>query len=427
MEEIKDYLKGYNERPVTKFTKFLWWCAGADRQLLMQSPMSDRVRYAGIGGIVFCTGLLAAVSGGYAFFTIFGAKGDAVGEDVFSLSTLISSMIFAIIWGLIILNMDRFIVSSTGKGDGTDKMTGKEIKQAIPRIIIAIVLGFAISAPLEVRILQTEINAELQNKQDEYLIKLNQKTDEITGQQMKAKKVDLAKVESEVLTIEKAFETQRLEILDGRKRLEDEIAGRIGSGKAGEGPAAKAQRDNLNKQEAELKEKKKAKLPEVQALKDRQIRLTSEIDELDKSRDDKYKKNKIISHQLDGLMERIHISHEIGGIVPWVILLVLLSIEMGPIFFKMMMNKGVYEYLVENNKHRMLANAGIVKHPELIHGRDGALHAEKVDFLEADEEIAAKKKQLEKQSDLTLDVIDNWHAKKKKDISENPENYFDEE
>jgi len=428
MQEIKDYLVEYNStRPVSKATKFLWWCAGADRQILLQCPMADRVKYAGIGGIVFCTGLLAAFSGGYAFYTIFSPKGDAVNQDPTDLPSVIGSGLFAIIWGLIILNMDRFIVSSTGKGDGTDAITGKEFVQALPRIIIAVILGFAISAPLEVRILKTEINAELQNKQDDYLMSLNMKTDSITNLQMKNKKTDLSKVESEIKSIEQNFEKQRIEILDGRKRLEDEIAGRIGSGKSGEGPAAKAQKENLNKQEIELQDKKKAKEPEILALKERYTRVNNEVDLLDKGRDEKYKKNQLIAHQLDGLMERIHISHDIGGVVPWLIFLVLLSIEAGPIFFKMMMNKGVYEYLVDNYKERFKAHNGVVVSDQLVHGKDGATHAERVDYLEVEKEVEAKKMQLEKQSDLTSVIIDKWHTKKKDDINSNPESYYTED
>ena len=428
MQEIKDYLIEYNTtKPVSRATKFLWWCAGADRQILLQCPMADRVKYAGIGGIVFCTGLLAAFSGGYAFYTIFSPKGDAVNLDPIDMASVIGSALFAIIWGLIILNMDRFIVSSTGKGDGTDAITGKEFVQALPRIIIAIILGFAISSPLEVRILKTEINAELQNKQDDYLMSLNIKTDSITNLQMKNKKTDLSKVENEIKGIEQNFEKQRIEILDGRKRLEDEIAGRIGSGKAGEGPAAKAQKENLNKQEIELQDKKKAKESEITALKDRYARINNEVDLLDKGRDEKYKKNQLIAHQLDGLMERIHISHAIGGVVPWLIFLVLLSIEAGPIFFKMMMNKGVYEYLFDNNKERFKAHSGVVVIDQLVHGKDGANHAERIDYLEVEKEIEAKKMQLEKQSDLTSVIIDKWHTKKKDDINTNPESFYTED
>ena len=428
MQEIKDYLAEYNTtKPVSRATKFLWWCAGADRQILLQCPMADRVKYGGIGGIVFCTGLLAAFSGGYAFYTIFSPKGDAVNLDPIDMASVIGSALFAIIWGLIILNMDRFIVSSTGKVDGTDAITRKEFVQALPRIIIAIILGFAISSPLEVRILKTEINAELQNKQDDYLMTLNIKTDSITNLQMKNKKTDLSKVENEIKGIEQNFEKQRIEILDGRKRLEDEIAGRIGSGKAGEGPAAKAQKENLNKQEIELQDKKKAKESEITALKDRYARINNEVDLLDKGRDEKYKKNQLIAHQLDGLMERIHISHAIGGVVPWLIFLVLLSIEAGPIFFKMMMNKGVYEYLVDNNKERFKAHSGVVVIDQLVHGKNGVNHAERIDYLEVEKEIEAKKMQLEKQSDLTSVIIDKWHTKKKDDINTNPESYYTED
>lgn len=426
MQEIKDYLKHYNNKPVSKVTQFLWWCAGADNQILLNCPMSDRVRYAGIGGIVFCTGLLAAVSGGYAFYTIFGPKGNAVNEDSIDWATTSVSLGFAAIWGFIIFNMDRFIVSSTGKGDGTDKMTGSEFTQAIPRILIAIILGLAISAPLEIRILQTEINAELQHKQDDYLIKLNQKTDSITNNQMKSKKIELLKVENEISSNEQAFEKQRLEILDARKRLEDEIAGRIGSGKAGEGPAAKAQKENLNKQEIELNEKKDAKQLEIVGLKARQKRLTIEIDKLDAGRDEKYKKNQLIAHQLDGLMERITISHELSNI-PWLIFLVLFSIEAGPIFFKMMMAKGVYEYQVENNKRRMLAYNGIIVESKLVEGPNGTLHAEQDKFLEAESELKSKQESLKKQADLSSDVINKWHEQKKKDISNNPSDFYREE
>ena len=424
MQEINDYLADHQN--ITKVTQRLWWCAGADITLLKQSPMSDRVKYAGIGGIVLCTGLLAGVSGAYAFYTIFSPKSDAINSDPTHLPTLALAFVFGIIWGLIIFNMDRFIVSSTGKGDGTDKISGKEFLQALPRIIIAIILGFAISAPLEIRILKTEIDAELQSVQDEKYQELNAKTDAIVNLQMANKKTDLNKVEHQITEIESVFEKQRLEIINGRKRLEDEIAGRIGSGKAGEGPAAKAQKENLNKQEEELNEKKAAKEPELSNLRERMKRITADIDVLDKSRDEKYKMNKKVADHLDGLMERIHISHDIGGAVPWLIFLVLLSIEAGPIFFKMMMSKGVYDYLVENNKRRFEAHHGIVISPDLVETKDGVLVAEKVDFLEVDSVIAAKKMQLAKENELKAKVITKWSADKDAQIDQSPKDFYTE-
>lgn len=426
MEDVNKYLETYNNQPVSKFTKRLWWCAGADEQLLMQCPMADRVRYAGIGGIVLCTGLLAAVSGGYAFYTIFAPKGDAVSDDPLAWGWVLLSLFFAVVWGAIILNMDRFIVSSTGKGDGKDSISGKELFQALPRIIIAFILGIAISTPLEVRILKTEIDAELQKKQDKYLIELNQNTDEQKEMEMKAKKDDLAKVDKEQMDIESTFEKRRMEIQDARKRLEDEIAGRIGSGKAGEGPAAKTQRENLNKQEAELEAKIASKAPEIQGLKNRQNRLMSEIDAIDKSRDTEYKKNQQMAYQLDGLLERIHISHELSFWIPIIIFLVLFSIEAGPIFFKMMMNKGAYEYLVENNKKRIEAQHGIVFSESVVNTQNGSKDAEKVSFLEIDHELHVKKMQLAEQDKLAAQVVNKWSESTGKKIDDNPEDFYKE-
>lgn len=66
--------KDYNFDKPHWTTRFLWWCAGVDPYFMEMSPMQDRVKYAGIGGIVLCTGALAAFSGGYAFSTIFDRK-----------------------------------------------------------------------------------------------------------------------------------------------------------------------------------------------------------------------------------------------------------------------------------------------------------------------------------------------------------------
>ena len=90
----------YQLKQPSRITRFLWWCAGADPHFMNDSPMQDRVKYAGIGGIVFATGVLAAFSGGFAFHTIFGPKGDAV--DIGALTTLadiLGSSVFGFFWG----------------------------------------------------------------------------------------------------------------------------------------------------------------------------------------------------------------------------------------------------------------------------------------------------------------------------------------
>jgi hypothetical protein len=123
-------------KSVSKFVKFLWNCAGADVDLLENHcPPCDHAKYSGLGGIVLATGLLASISGGYAFYTIFSPKGNAIDSSI-HWGTVIGSIFAGFIWGLIIFNLDRFIISSTGKGDGKESISGSELLNALPRILM---------------------------------------------------------------------------------------------------------------------------------------------------------------------------------------------------------------------------------------------------------------------------------------------------
>ena len=117
-------------------------------------------------------------------------------------------------WGLIILNLDRFIVSSTGKGDGTDKITWKEFGQAIPRIVIALILGVAISSPLEVRILKSEIDANLQKVQEDYKIELDLQTDSVINMQIVRLDEKIEVVEGKIKVYDDYVEKRRQELND---------------------------------------------------------------------------------------------------------------------------------------------------------------------------------------------------------------------
>jgi hypothetical protein len=89
-------------------------------------------------------------------------------------------------------------------------------------------------------------------------------------------------------------------------------------------------------------------------------------------------------------MKRIQVSHEIGGLIPFAIMLLLLCIETGPIFLKLMVIKGSYDYLEKNQKRIVRAKAGIEPcarvvsdgqgksiHIDLFHGERAALEEER--------------------------------------------------
>ncbi len=121
---------------------FLWFCSGANSSMLKRCP-TDSDKYAGIGATVLFTAIMAFLSGSYAFYTIFGQ--------------VVASVFFGFIWALMIFNLDRFIVSSIRK-EGDLK---KEIKMALPRIALAVLIAIVISKPLELRILNSKIQEQM--------------------------------------------------------------------------------------------------------------------------------------------------------------------------------------------------------------------------------------------------------------------------
>jgi hypothetical protein len=405
-------------------TRKLWWCAGADEYFLMKSPKQDRVKYAGIGGVVLCTGFLAMVSGGFAFYTAFGPKAYAMDKAEgaswwFSLLTLG----FAFIWGLIIFNLDRFIVSSTGKGDGTDKMTGKEILNALPRILIALVLGFAISAPLEIRILKSEIDNELDKFQKAYTAEMNDASAKLFEQSKTELENNKKEVESKIATYEAELKSYDSQIDDLKAKKDAEMQDRRAYG---EGPVAKAMQKNIDAKELEKNKFIDGRAADVALYKQELIDANEGLKELQQKLAVDRQNNEASSHNYSGLLKRIQISHEIGGLIPWVIFAVLLSIEMGPIFFKMMMNKGPYEYMVENFNYRMQVKNGIVKEERIYEGEKGMMLMEKINYLEVENDHKEKTAKLKAQEELSNKVVGIWSSAKMKEIESDPLKFYNE-
>lgn len=126
--------------------RFFILCAGPSRAIIYQCP-TEWNKYTGIGATIFFTGLLACLSGGYALYSIFrGANND-----------LFFALAFGLIWGLLIFNLDRFVVLSIKK-EGNIR---KELISSVPRIILAILISIVISKPLEIKIFESRIAQQI--------------------------------------------------------------------------------------------------------------------------------------------------------------------------------------------------------------------------------------------------------------------------
>lgn len=91
------------------------------------------------------------MAAGYALFTVF--------------QSLVPAIFFGLLWGLMIFNLDRFIVSSMRKRENA----WTEWKLAIPRLVLAVLLALVISKPIELKMFEREINRKLDEKKTEFI------------------------------------------------------------------------------------------------------------------------------------------------------------------------------------------------------------------------------------------------------------------
>jgi len=144
-----------------KNTHFFWWCAGVHQPTLAQYP-TEHPKYHTLGGVLLATFALAALSSGYAFYTIFQHIGWAFA--------------FALLWGAIIFNLDRFMVSTIRK---YGMSSSSQWKVAFPRLLLAIFIGVTIARPLELKLFEKEINVEVESHIQEQIKAYNLKLDTI--------------------------------------------------------------------------------------------------------------------------------------------------------------------------------------------------------------------------------------------------------
>ena len=199
MNEHVDYVS----KTPSKANQFFWWCAGVDKKILMSCSYSDHVKYVGIGGVVVATAFMAALSMGFAMQTIF--------------HEMYISIPIAIVWSLIVFNLDRFIVSSTGKGDGEATISLKELGNATPRLLMAILLGLTISAPLETVIFDKEIEREWTDTKVQLVKKSVYDIGEIYASRQTELEKSLEAKKKEVIVADQAVKIQREAVTKERR------------------------------------------------------------------------------------------------------------------------------------------------------------------------------------------------------------------
>jgi hypothetical protein len=308
----------HHQKIIIMLKRFFLLCSGVDSDIVNSCSNGEQNKYAGIGATVFFTAVMAFIASSYALFTVFDNAYLAIA--------------FGLVWGFLIFNLDRFIVSTIKKRDNFLD----ELIQASPRIILAVIIAIVISKPLEIKIFEKEINTVLLKEKNEMAIaNKNQvanyfKTDvDKNKAEMDSLKFGIAKKEKEVAGLYQSYIT--------------EAEGSAGTKKMGKGPIYKEKREAHDLASKQLDS---LKISSAKMIADKEARAKTLQADLDK----KVTETKPIIDGFDGLMARINALGKLPSLPSIFIMLLFLAIETSPNIAKLLSPKGEYDFKQEDQE-----------------------------------------------------------------------------
>lgn len=301
--------------------QFFLFASGYYLSLLNRCP-SERQKVAGIGATIFFTAVLAMLSASYAFWVIFQSYAAAIG--------------FGILWGLMIFNLDRFIVSSIRKNGNF----WAEFRIASPRILFAILLAIVIAKPLELKVFEREINRKLDEQRVEFF---------------KSTKASLEKgfTELEQLRAEKLiWEQGVVSAQNYRDKLQQEYDMERFGVKSGASSGVPGIGANAKKKELQLDEAERQLIDLKKYTQSKQDSLDRQIAGLEALKSKELEKVQPSIDGFDGLGARMEALSSISqeyptiGLASLMITLLLIALECAPILVKLLAPKGPYDELL---------------------------------------------------------------------------------
>jgi hypothetical protein len=381
----------HTSQPLRKqgsFTKFFWFCSGANTDVLRDCPHSEQNKYVGIGATVFFTGLLASISGGYALFTVF--------------KNIYPAIAFGMVWGFVIFNLDRFIVSTLRKEDDF----WSEFKLVLPRLVLAFILAIVISKPLELKIFEKEIAQKVQEKQRDFAIQTQRKTEQQFNPVIDSLRKEIDYFKSEIKKASGARDTLY-------KAFIGEAEGTSGTFKLGKGPVFAEKKMEYDKIDSELKDVQAKNQPLIDEREQQILKLKAQ-------RDTSYAKAQPVITNYDGLMARLEALGKLPQLPSIFIMLLFVCIETAPVFSKLFSGKGPYDEKLKNIEHEIELTA-----LENINQRNHELNKKltlytQLDKAQIEQEILNNHEAMKIISDahleLTKEMVNDWLEKEKSNL-----------
>ncbi len=302
-------------------SRFLIFCSGADSDILKQCPM-ERPKYIGIGTAILITSVFAIISGMYFLAFAFTDKN---GKLEISFTAL---LLFGLLWGLLIFNIDKNIVISMNK-DGKGK---KKFNQVAMRVVLAVFIGFVISTPLELKLFSDEVEDKLADN-----IRLSKNASNQENYNLYAQDIHL--LDSTIKVIKNDLDTKEKRRNELYESFKEEAEGTGGTYKRGKGPVYAEKKEEFDKADS-LYNTVLIALGTKRQEKDSLIKIIGEKNiQTGQAKD-----------SINGLEARVKALYQLS-ITHWFITFLFILIEIIPITVKLFSNRGPYDEIKETLEH----------------------------------------------------------------------------
>lgn len=295
--------------------RFFLFCSGANTTVLRSCP-TDESKYVQIGATILLTAIFASLSGGYALFSVF--------------RSIPLAAVFGVLWGVVIFNLDRVIVSGMRK----QNRFALDLLYAVPRFAISFLLAVVISRPLELKFFEVEIRDRWERMQADtrrdHIARIRGNDEE----RLNELRAENARLKEEVEAKRREFDARNTAWMQERE-------GTAGTGIPGAGPVF-AEKDTLRREaERQMKEMELTNLPQIQKNESEIARLLAD-QEVRIARADSVRME---SGGLLAKMEALGVlkeEHETIHLASLFLTLLFLSLETAPIMVKLLSTLNPY-------------------------------------------------------------------------------------
>lgn len=297
---------------------FFLKCSGASEEIINLCPEFEKIKYASIGATIFFTSVLAFISSFYGLTQIF--------------ESYVLVFFLALFWGIIIFNLDRYIVQSLRSGDSKKQ----SLLISLPRIVLAVLVAVIISKPLEVKLFEDEINAFLfeQNFIKKTLLEKQYK-DEI-NQIIQQKKVNQELINNKLDLREKYYANYLCE-----------CNGTCGTGVKGRGIECEERKIKYESYSSEYASEKQKSDLELERLNNREAEIIAQMVRNSEN---------LEASSNQGFFDRIRALGEVGNMASYFIMMIFIMVETAPLLTKLLSKTGPYDNLILQSEYEFETN-----------------------------------------------------------------------